>query len=171
MRVPLLLLFTLMLNLNLVAQDTNSETSEVTTFYLIRHAEKDRSDAANKDPNLTNDGSIRAEKWAKILKNVKFDGIYSTNYNRTKQTASPLAVQNDLKISLYEPGHMNSEVFMRISKGKNILIVGHSNTTPQTANKLLGEDRFSQIDDSNNGNLYIITIIDGKTSAQLLTIN
>lgn len=171
MRILLLLLITFFSSLNIVAQDSTTEISEPTTFYLIRHAEKDRSDAANKDPNLTNDGSIRAEKWAKILKNVKFDAIYSTNYNRTKQTASPLAVQNNLKISLYEPGHINGEVFMRISKGKNILIVGHSNTTPQVANKLLGEEKFVQIDDSNNGNLYIITIIKGKASAQLLTIN
>jgi len=69
---------------------SNSEESipklsndSITTFYLIRHAEKDRSDSKNSDPVLTEKGLKRAENWAKALKDIDFDAIYSTNYKRT----------------------------------------------------------------------------------------
>lgn len=58
-----------------------------TTYYLIRHAEKDQSDKSNRNPHLTDEGLKRAENWSKILANVKFDKIYSTNYYRTLETA------------------------------------------------------------------------------------
>ena len=54
------------------------------------------------------------------------------------------------------------------TKGKNVLIVGHSNTTPSFANKILGKDLFKQINENNvdsNSNLYIITVTkNGATS-------
>jgi hypothetical protein len=39
------------------------------------------------------------------------------------------------------------------------------------ANKVLGEEKYDEINDSNNSNLYIVTVIDGKPSAILLKIN
>lgn len=70
----------------------NSCTSdETTTYYLIRHAEKDRTDTSNKNPNLNLEGLERAKKWASYFKNIELDAVYSTNYNRTQQTATPTA--------------------------------------------------------------------------------
>jgi broad specificity phosphatase PhoE len=76
---------------------------ETTTYYLIRHAEKDRTDKTNKNPNLNEKGLERAKKWAEYFKDVDFDAVYSTNYNRTMQTALPTAESNKLNIKNYDP--------------------------------------------------------------------
>ena len=66
---------------------------------------------------------------------------------------------------------MYSEAFQNNTKGKTVLIVGHSNTTNVFANKVLGVERYNEINDNNNSNLYIVTVIDGKVSSSLLKIN
>ena len=66
---------------------------------------------------------------------------------------------------------MYSEAFQNKTKGKTVLVVGHSNTTNVFANKVLGVEKYDKINDSNNSNLYIVTLIDGKPSAILLKIN
>ncbi len=144
---------------------------EATTYYFIRHAEKQRHNPNDKNPGLTFNGYKRADKWKEVLKNVKFDAVYSTNYNRTQLTAKPTADANNLPILVYNPSNMYSESFQYNTKGKNVLVVGHSNTTPNFVNKILGKKQFSQIDDKNNSNLYIVTVTDKKATAVLLKID
>lgn len=148
-----------------------SYAQEVTTYYFIRHAEKQRTDKTNRNPDLNYKGVQRAERWKEVFSNVKFDAIYSTDYNRTKQTAKPTADSKKLPVLLYNPRKMYSEGFQNNTKGKTVLVVGHSNTTNAFANKVLGENKYPQIDDRNNANLYIVTVIDGKASSVLLKIN
>ena len=148
-----------------------SNAQEVTTYYFIRHAEKLRIDKTNKNPNLNFKGYKRAEAWKDIFSNVPFDAIYSTDYNRTKLTAKPTAISKNLPILLYNPSSMYSEAFQNNTKGKTVLVVGHSNTTNVFANKVLGIEKYKEINDNNNSNLYIITISDGKSSSILLKIN
>jgi broad specificity phosphatase PhoE len=137
----------------------NSCTSdETTTYYLIRHAEKDRTNTTNRNPNLNEEGLKRAENWATHFKNIDFDAVYSTNYNRTQQTAKPTAESKNLDILNYNPAKMYNSVFQKNTKGKTILIVGHSNTTPVFANIILGEKKYENMDDYDNGSLYIVTI-------------
>lgn len=145
--------------------------SEASTYYFIRHAEKDRSDKTNKNPHLTKIGKKRAANWNKIFSNIKFDAIYSTDYNRTKETAQPTATKNGLELTFYHPYKLDTKTFLKNTEGKTILIVGHSNTTPLLVNAFLGFKKYEDIDDSNNGNLYIVTVIGDKISDQLLTIN
>ena len=83
----------------------------------------------------------------------------------------PTADSKNLPILLYRPDNMYSEAFQNNTKGKTVLVVGHSNTTNVFANKVLGEEKYDEINDSNNSNLYIVTVIDGKPSAILLKIN
>jgi len=146
--------------------------SEVTTYYLIRHAEKDRSNASEKDPVLMDKGIMRAEDWAKIFKDVPFDMVYSTNYNRTKATAQPTATSKNLELSMYDPNNMFDAEFQKETKGKTVLVVGHSNTTPAFANAILKEKKYEDISDDNNGTLFIVTIHpDDSVSSQVLHIN
>ncbi len=149
----------------------NEESAKTTTYYFIRHAEKDRSDKTNKNPHLTEVGKKRAEHWNNILKHIKFDAVYSTGYNRTKETAKPIAIKNELELILYHPRNLDKEAFLNNTKDKTVLIVGHSNSTPTFVNSILGYKKYEHIDDNNNGNLYIITIIDGKITDQVLEIN
>jgi broad specificity phosphatase PhoE len=141
------------------------KNKDVSTYYLIRHAEKDRSDKTNRNPNLTEVGLKRAENWATHFKDVKFDMVYSTDYNRTKETAMPSSNANNIELEFYNPLDMQIENFLELTKGKTVLIVGHSNTTPSFTNGLLGEEKYESIADNNNSNLYIVTITkDSKTS-------
>lgn len=148
----------------------NNET-ENTSYYFIRHAEKDRSDKMNKNPKLIEKGEKRALKWSQTLKNIHFDAIYSTNYARTKETATPTALKNNLDLTIYSPTGMDYELFKKKTLGKTVLIVGHSNTTPSFVNAILGEKKYENINDNNNANLYLVTIINNKVSDQLLYIN
>ena len=161
----ILLLITFFCTLNLQAQKT-----ETTTYYLIRHAEKVRSNAKNKNPNLTEKGVDRAINWSKTFEHINFDYIYSTNYNRTVQTALPTAKRKNLEIRFYDPNDLFNEEFKVQTTGKTVLIVGHSNTTPQFANKILATKKYSDIDDRNNSNLYILTISNNAISDILLKI-
>ncbi len=142
------------------------ETSK-STYYLIRHAEKDRSDKTNRNPDLTEKGHERAAKWSEVFTKFGIDAVYSTNYNRTLHTAKPTADANKLKIKTYHPFKIDMEAFRKETVGKNIVIVGHSNTTSAFANKLIGSEVYAEIEDDNNANLYIVTV-DGTEVSHLL---
>ena len=146
-------------------------SQEVTTYYLIRHAEKLRIDLSDQNPILNHQGVKRANTWKEVFTNVSLDAVYSTDYNRTKLTAKPTANSKNLPIFLYDPKDMYSESFQHKTKGKAVLVVGHSNTTHIFANKVLGRDEYNQINDDNNSNLYIVSVIDEKAFSILLKIN
>ncbi len=167
-RYLILICFTLF-SINSFAQKEPS--SEITTYYFIRHAEKDRSDASEKDPHLTGEGHKRAQDWSMILQHIKFDAVYTTNYNRTKETGRPIAAKNNLEITSYNADTYFDTTFQSATKGKTILIVGHSNTIPEFVNAVIGKKKYEHIDDANNGNLYIVTLTEGRSTDILLTIN
>lgn len=138
---------------------SQEETTTVkTTYYLIRHAEKDRSNEDNKNPDLIEKGQQRAKKWATLLSNFNIQEVYSTDYNRTRQTAKPTADAFGLTIKTYHPFKLDFEKFLKDTKGKSVLVVGHSNTIPFFVNKLINKKEYQQIEDNNNTNLYIVTI-------------
>ncbi len=168
------ILFSLFLGVNSPSEDIKMESQQepVSTYYLIRHAEKDRSDSSNRNPDLTKEGQKRANKWAEVFKDVDFDAIYSTDYNRTMQTAKPTADHNKLEIIKYDAMNLFDESFEKTTAGKTVLVVGHSNTTPQFANAILSEKKYEDIDDSENGALFIVQVYaDGSSQSQVLYIN
>jgi broad specificity phosphatase PhoE len=146
-------------------------SKDITTFYFIRHAEKDRSDSTNKNPSLTKEGIERADKWALYFEDKDIDLVYSTDYNRTRETATPLAKMRNLEITLYSPKGLISGNFIAINKGKNIVIVGHSNTTPFLVNTLLGKEKYENIVDDENNDLFIVTKKNNKTTATREKVN
>ena len=171
MKYIYIIILTLLFSAPTYAQEENIEvTPETTTYYFIRHAEKDRSDASNKNPNLKLEGILRAAKWSYVLEHVKFDAVYSTDYNRTKQTAQPTAEKNNVEITSYNPSELNSEDFVENTKGKTVFVIGHSNTTPAFVNLVIGKDKYEDIDDSNNANLYIVTISGGGEISDTLLV-
>lgn len=173
MKQPIFLTFLLLVSFSSFSQEKNLETvSDVTTYYFIRHAEKDRSNPSEKNPHLTEKGLKRADNWNTILSNVKFDAVYSTDYHRTLETAKPTAEKNNLNILVYGKTDMdNVSSFLYNNVGKTVLVVGHSNTTPAFVNSILKQEKYGDIDDNNNGNLYILTIMGDKIADQVLTIN
>lgn len=143
----------------------------VTTFYLIRHAEKDLSNADSIDPELNQKGLGRAMHWAEILDDVSLDAIYSTDYERTSQTAAPAAVKQDVTVTYHNPMDMDIEQFKTDNLGNDVLIVGHSNTTPDLVNRLMGVEKYAQLDDSEYGHLFIVQFVGNKASDIHLEFN
>lgn len=151
--------------------DKSQEETSTSTFYLIRHAEKDRSNPDDADPELTQQGLGRAMHWAEILADVELDAIYSTDYNRTSMTAAPTSVKQNIDVQYYDPTLIDIVQFKSENLNKNVLIVGHSNTTPEFVNKLIDEQKFYNIDDSENGTLFIVKITNGIPSVDKLIFN
>jgi broad specificity phosphatase PhoE len=100
---------------------------------------------------------------------TEITAIYSTNYKRTKSTVAPLAEAKKIDITIYDPKNLKGFSLKLLSdnSGGIIIISGHSNTTPALANLLLGEEKFSQFEDDDYGNLLIITT-SGNSRAKLL---
>lgn len=147
------------------------QSTDITTYYFIRHAEKDLSDPLEKNPHLTDIGHKRAEHWSTILQNIKFDAVYATHYVRTQETAKPTADKNQLEITIYPVRSKYDDAFKTATSGKTVLIVGHNNTIPEFVNAVIGQQKYGEIEDSNNGNLYIVTIANGIITDMLLKIN
>ncbi|WP_282124279.1 SixA phosphatase family protein [Algibacter mikhailovii] len=150
---------------------SHSTTGIVSNYYFIRHAEKDRSNPSEPNPHLTKKGLDRANTWSAILSQVPLDLVYSTNYHRTIETAKPAAIKNNKEISIYDPNTINYDTFLKHTNGKNTLIVGHSNTIPKIVNAITKNTNYETIKGTNNGNLYLVSIIDGRISSQLLKFN
>ena len=147
-----------------------SHLGKTTTYYLIRHAEKDTSDKENRDPNLTETGKKRAENWATYFDDIDLSAVYSTNYNRTKETANPIAKAKNLELTLYDPRDMDAKEFMAKCEGKTILIVGHGNTTPMFANALLGEKKYEMMQEDDNASLYKVVVTRDLKTSEVLKI-
>lgn len=143
----------------------------VSTFYFIRHAEKDRTDPDNPDPELSQKGLGRAMHWAEILNDVAIDAVYTTDYERTSMTAAPTVVKRDLITQYYDPSAINIPEFKAENFGKNVLVVGHSNTTPDFVNKMIGEEKYTAMDDTDNGSLFVVQQIGDKTTDMRLIFN
>ena len=171
MKIISLLAIVLLVSLNSCAQ-TNKNVDESSTYYFIRNAEKDRSNPSDSNPHLNDKGQERANNWSTYFNDVKFDAVYATDYNRTQETAKPTANKNNVSVITYDPSKIaNPEWFLTETKGKTILIVGHSDTTPAFVNAIIGQKKYENIDDSVNGNLFIVTIKGDEITSEMKSIN
>lgn len=151
--------------------ESQSISTNTTTYYLIRHAEKVRTNQTDPNPDLDERGYLRAENWKKVLQHISLDAVYSTNFTRTLKTAEPLAIIKDIEVKLYHPTKIDFNQFKQDTKGKNVLIVGHSNTIPQFVNTLIKQEKYPEIDDDEFSYLYIITIQENQIADLLLHID
>lgn len=131
-----------------------SYASESYTIYLVRHAEKVKE---VKNPPLTECGKVRAKQLATILKQANIEQVYSTSYNRTMATATPIANNNKLAIKNYAPNRLAQFAQKLKQERVNTLVVGHSNTTPQLA-QLISDMEVAEISELEYQMLYQIQV-------------
>ena len=133
--------------------------------YMVRHFEKQKGD----DPQLTAEGRQRAEGLANLLKDKGLSKIYSTNYRRTLQTALPLSEKTNTAVTHYNPGDLEAFVIQLKEAKEDVLVVGHSNTTPVLFG-LLGGATFTMTE-ADYGELFKVTIDDKKvtTSSRMVS--
>ena len=135
------------------------------SIYLVRHAEKQKD---VKNPGLTNCGQKRAKQLANLLSKTNISQVYSTSYQRTRQTATPTAKVNNLAIQNYNPKYLAQLAIQLQKRKQNTLVVGHSNTTPQLA-ELLVKEKMSPISEDDYQQLYQIQIIGEQKIITTLT--
>ena len=145
------------------------EKAEVTTFILVRHAEKGTDDPRN--PSLNEEGLARAERLLQMLSPSQIDAVYSSPYKRTEQTVADIASKYDVEITEYNPSSNDFVAdAMEMYEGKTILVSGHSNTTPSLANYLTGTENFQQLDESEYDKVFIISLTEvGKANVVVLS--
>ena len=147
---------------------SQESVEKTTTYFLIRHAEKVRENPADKNPDLNERGFQRAENWKKVLQHVSFDVIYATNYSRTLNTAEPIAKKFNLEPIIYNQSKVDFNLFQTENEGKNVLVVGHSNTIPQFVNGLINQQKYQEMKDDEFSHLYIVTVIGNQVTELLL---
>lgn len=135
-------------------------------FILFRHAEKQKDGTSN--PELTKKGEARAQRIAQLLENTAIDGLFSTDYKRTLSTIQPLSESKGLTIELYDPRDLAKFAKGLKAKVGTYVIAGHSNTTPQLAS-LLAQQEVPEMDESQYSDIFVITVIDGKSHLQKLS--
>tara|TARA_Y100000385_G_C13051536_1_gene620006 strand:- start:403 stop:918 length:516 start_codon:yes stop_codon:yes gene_type:complete len=143
----------------------SQNNNEIFTIYLVRHSEKEIS--SNNNPELTKCGDLRSENLSFFLKDVSLDAVYSTDYLRTKNTAFPTAKSKELKIEYYNPN--NLEQFSKLLKNlkKDVLVVGHSNTTGVLAGLLIGEE-IGEFDLNIYNRVYQVVVSNENSRLHLL---
>lgn len=134
------------------------------TVYLVRHAEKVLEP---KNPPLTHCGVKRAEQLALILEQANIKAIYSTEFTRTEQTAAPLENKLNLKVQPYSPRDLESFAEKIKQEKQNVVIVGHSNTTPQLT-ALIANTPVEDITEKEYQMLYQVHFSGTKTQLTLL---
>jgi broad specificity phosphatase PhoE len=100
---------------------------------VVRHAEKL---ADGNDPALSDPGRARAQRLAHLLRDAPLVAVYSTDTQRTRQTAKPSADGHGLAVTIYNPRMPPAEFVAWLKQTHphgTVLVVGHSNTAPEIA--------------------------------------
>lgn len=126
-----------------------------TTIVIVRHAEKkDNSD----NPPLTKAGECRAESLARILKDSDISVVFSTNYERTRETVNNYANSQTPQIAIQSYNNTQDVANIIKSKytGKSVLVAAHSGSVEQLVHDL-GAGSIPPIGNEFN-NLVLVTI-------------
>lgn len=134
-----------------------------TKIYLIRHAEKADATA---NTELSEDGKLRAENWAQYLKSKKIAAVYSTDYNRTLQTATPIAKLAGVEVQKYSHRELDLKKFADRHSGETIVVVGHSNTIPCYVNTAIGVKKYDDILETEFGTIFEVTFENNTATAK-----
>jgi broad specificity phosphatase PhoE len=139
--------------------------STTTVVYLVRHAEK-LDDTA--DPPLTEAGAERARLLERTLVDAGITRILSSDYERTRDTAAPLAERLGLEVEIYDPRALD-ELAERIrSEPGRYLVSGHSNTTPALVERLGGDPGEPIREADEYDRLYVLSVRPEGTTTVLL---
>ena len=168
-KLPLIVVTLLLLLLSSCATSyKNSVDNKETTIYLVRHAEK--GDDGTRDPALTEAGIQRAAKLANLLKAKGVTQVYSTDYKRTRFTAAPTAKMVNTSVQIYDPRKPDEMATKALAlDGQTILIVGHSNSTPDLTNRILGKQAYSQLSEDEYDKIFVIRIVDEEKHTEIIT--
>ena len=132
-----------------------ARAGDTAAIFLVRHAEKTPD---GNDPALTKAGRQRAQDLAGLLQDSGIEFVYSTDFARTRDTASPLAGRLGLPVTLYDWNQMDALAAELKTPGRRSLVVGHSDTTSELVG-LLGGEPGPPIDEPGEyDRLYVVRV-------------
>jgi len=134
-----------------------------TEVWVVRHAEKDKTNPEDKDPNLSDEGRIRAADLAIYLKKVKFDVGFSTPYKRTHQTLDSLIIP---KVINYKDPKSLVDSVKKNYVGKTIIVAGHSNTVLEIIEAFGGKRPMEMLTDDDYDYIFRLTVKDDKAKVK-----
>jgi broad specificity phosphatase PhoE len=132
---------------------------------LVRHAEAEPGGGG--DPELTAAGRRRAEALAEVLAAEPIAAVLATDTRRARATAAPIAVRLGLEVEIYDPRRLPDLAAALRGRGETVLVVGHSNTTPELVG-LLGGEPGEPIGHHEHDRLYRVDPATGATTLERL---
>jgi phosphohistidine phosphatase SixA len=140
-----------------------AHSQDTRTIFFVRHADKvsDETDAP-----LSDAGHLRAECLASTLADAQIQQIFTSDLQRTQQTAAPLAEKLHLKptvIQLSKPDELVEAI--RSGKAANVLVVWHDATLPKVM-RALGAPEIKPIAHTEYDRFFILTLAADKTLSQ-----
>ncbi|HSZ19172.1 MAG TPA: phosphoglycerate mutase family protein [Candidatus Acidoferrum sp.] len=140
-----------------------AQAQEARTIYLVRHADKVSEDT---DAPPSEAGLARAKCLAKTLEDARIQQIFTSDLQRTRQTAAPLAEKLHLKpvaIPIGKPDDLIEAI--RSSKAKSVLVVWHDATLPKILSALGGPETIS-IAHTEYDRFFILTLDGGGKNSK-----
>ena len=138
-------------------------TSTSTTVVVVRHAPQILG-GGGEDPPLSAEGEARAAALARTLGDTRSSSrvraIYVTDKLRNRSTAAPLAQLLGIapEVVQQDDARALARRVLREHSGETILIVAHANTLPAIVSALSGADDIPEIESSDYGTLYVVTV-------------
>jgi phosphohistidine phosphatase SixA len=132
-----------------------AQAQETRTIYLVRHADKVSEET---DSPLSDAGRTRAKCLAKTLEDAHIQQIFTSDLQRTQQTAAPLAEKLHLKpvaISISKPDDLIEAI--RNSKAGSVLVVWHDATLPKIL-RALGAPEITPIAHTEYDRFFVLTL-------------
>jgi phosphohistidine phosphatase SixA len=132
-----------------------AHAQNVRTIYLVRHADKVSEDT---DAPLSDAGRERAACLANTLSDAHVQQIFTSELQRTRQTAAPLADKLHLKpvaIPLSQPEKLIEAI--RQSTAANVLVVWHDATLAKVMSAL-GAPEIPPIEHTEYDRFFILTL-------------
>jgi len=143
---------------------SQSDNDGMTTLYFIRHAEK-RADQGS-DPELTAAGENRASEWVNYFFLKDVDAVLSSDTQRTRNTAAPLARAKKLETVIYDVAAVDGKSLLEEYRGKTVVLFGHSNTINTYANDLQNDEKYGELEDNDFDHFFIVRVDkNGNSSA------
>lgn len=133
-------------------------SAQPATVILVRHAEK--ATQTERDPVLSAEGMQRAKDLAASLSEAGIGSVITTQYQRTRLTASGVLDATKLTPIVVQAGGQNhpADVAAAVKArpaGETVLVVGHSNTVGYIITAL-GGPKMGDICDSEYSNIYVL---------------
>jgi phosphohistidine phosphatase SixA len=138
--------------------------AQTTEIWIVRHAEKDKTNPEDKDPNLSDEGKIRAGDLATFLQKTNFDVAFSTPYKRTHQTLDSLIIPK--VINYNDPKSLVDSVKKNYA-GKKVIIAGHSNTLLEIIEAFGAKRPMEMLTEDDYDYIFHLTLKDEKAKVKM----